>query len=536
MQLGSARLGSMVPAGPCRAMLRSSPPHHCSHSALSRWRVDSAQLLWQARPHPPQSMALQCRRSRGKVQARASDPNPFLRSIEKQADIQTNKIPEAIRERVEQAVERLGGRVTVGDVAARAGVKLKEAEDALQALAYDTLGTLEVSPEGEVVYVLDRNFRDVLRNKSVLLQVRPVLRTLQRAGMWLVRFSFGAALVASVLLVMTALLALNSNRDERRSSNGGEGGAIFRGPWLGDLWIWWDPYPYRRQRREGEMGFFESIFSVVFGDGDPNMDYEEQRWRQLGQFIQSKGGVVTAEQLAPFLDPPLRRESELRKPYEDEGFVLPALVRLGGEPLVDQQGNLLYRFPALQATAQEPELPPFQSSLRWFRPKVAPPPAPSPSLVPLEQPWRFSGADGVQKALVTLLGGANLVGVAWLTSALADPRAVAILLREGLGFVLELMPALQLYAAAFVAIPLFRLILNEVRNRDIDQRNDARLQAAATAASSAPAVLSKVEAARQLAARKVVRQQDAIFTTAVDTEPAASAMEMDDWDTRLRGR
>ena len=32
----------------------------------------------------------------------------------------------------------------IGDVAARAGVKLSEAEEALKALAYDTQGALEV--------------------------------------------------------------------------------------------------------------------------------------------------------------------------------------------------------------------------------------------------------------------------------------------------------------------------------------------------------------------------------------------------------
>ena len=76
---------------------------------------------------------------------------------------------------------------------------------------------------------------------------------------------------------------------------------------------------------------------AVFGDGNPNIDYEEQRWKlvgpvhmrlhrlamhgwktvymlhlcinlsaaclpQVGEYIMSKGGAVTAEQLAPYLD------------------------------------------------------------------------------------------------------------------------------------------------------------------------------------------------------------------------------------------
>lgn len=48
---------------------------------------------------------------------------------------------------------------------------------------------------------------------------------------------------------------------------------------------------------------------------------------------------MTAEELAPFLDPPPRVSDEL-----DESYVVPALVRFGGSPEVDERGNLLYRF------------------------------------------------------------------------------------------------------------------------------------------------------------------------------------------------
>lgn len=47
-------------------------------------------------------------------------------------------------------------RATPGEVAARAAVKLTEAEEALKALAYDSLAALEVSSEGDVVYVFPR--------------------------------------------------------------------------------------------------------------------------------------------------------------------------------------------------------------------------------------------------------------------------------------------------------------------------------------------------------------------------------------------
>jgi hypothetical protein len=52
--------------------------------------------------------------------------------------------------------------------------------------------------------------------------------------------------------------------------------------------------------------FFESVYSVLFGDGDPNRSLERRRWIRIGCFLQHRGGAVIAEDLAPLLDLPAR--------------------------------------------------------------------------------------------------------------------------------------------------------------------------------------------------------------------------------------
>jgi hypothetical protein len=91
------------------------------------------------------------------------------------------------------------------------------------------------------------------------------------------------------------------------------------------------------------------------------------------------GGVVSAEEMAPFLNPPPlpRRLPGGPNKYEDEAFVLPALIRFGGEPFVDKDGGLLYRFPALQVAADAPRV------------QLA---GPQQARVPLEREWEFSAA------------------------------------------------------------------------------------------------------------------------------------------------
>ena len=69
-----------------------------------------------------------------------------------------------------------------------------------------------------------------------------------------------------------------------------------------------------------------------------------------------------------------------------------------------------------------------------------------------------------------------MVGVITLSSLLFDPVAKLALYRQGLGFILGLMPYLQTYAAAFFALPLIRMFVDGRRNSQIEDRNDNRLQ------------------------------------------------------------
>lgn len=59
-------------------------------------------------------------------------------------ELASNKLDSVVRERVENAITSLTFRATVGDVAARAGVTIGQADTALKALACDSQAALEV--------------------------------------------------------------------------------------------------------------------------------------------------------------------------------------------------------------------------------------------------------------------------------------------------------------------------------------------------------------------------------------------------------
>lgn len=81
-----------------------------------------------------------------------------------------------------------------------------------------------------------------------------------------------------------------------------------------------------------------------------NLAHAPGDFEQMGKFIRSKGGVLTIEQLAPFL---VDSKSELPKlgwSCAEERFVRPALDRFRGEAVLED-GAILYYFRDFQSSA-----------------------------------------------------------------------------------------------------------------------------------------------------------------------------------------
>ncbi|MEO0688149.1 MAG: hypothetical protein AAFY76_24595, partial [Cyanobacteria bacterium J06649_11] len=129
-----------------------------------------------------------------------------------------------------KSVEKLDYRVTVGDVAAQAGLELNFAQQGLLTLASEAGGHLQVAESGDVVYLFPKNFRSILRNKYWQLRWQQTWQKIWRVLFYIIRISFGVVLVASILLMLVAiiaiLIAMNSANDEREGNNRGYGGGF----------------------------------------------------------------------------------------------------------------------------------------------------------------------------------------------------------------------------------------------------------------------------------------------------------------------
>lgn len=427
----------------------------------------------------------------------------------------------ALNPSIMKAVEQLGYRVTVADIAAQTGLDLNSAQQGLLVLASDAGGHLQVSQAGDIAYQFPRNFRSILRNKFLGLQLQQWWEKIWKILFYLIRISFGIALLVSIVLIFVAialiLIAINSSRDSDDRGDSGGGIVFLPNFWFGPDWFWifypdYDSRSYNYRRREKpQLNFLEAVFSFLFGDGNPNANLETRRWQEIATVIRNNGGAVVAEQIAPYLD---NLGSGYAKEYED--YMLPVLTRFNGYPEVSPEGQIVYRFPELQVMARSQKLKPVQSYLKQLS-------------------WRFSQATSGQIMLSVGLGALNFVGALVLGNLLAD-GIVAAQLGGLVAFVQSIYWLLLSYGTAFLVVPLIRYFWIQWRNSKIAKRNHQRQQLAVMLNQADADLQKKIAFARQFAAETVINREELAYTTETDLieQEIEQSKQIDaEWERRL---
>ncbi len=387
------------------------------------------------------------------------------------------------------AVEELGYRVTCGDVVTHTGIYLEEARAGLLTLASQTGGHLQVTDTGEVIYVLAPDFRQILLRKSVRLQFKAWFDRFWAVGFYLVRISFGVLLIASITVVYLTILAITL-----AAIFGSEGGGdcgddncvlgIFN--WGGSnsnsdsRMTEMEPSRSNKKQRKS-LNFLEAVFSVLFGDGNPNADLEQRRWRYIGNLIHRQQGVAIAEQIAPYLD-------DLGQGYdrEYENYMLPVLTKFNGIPEVSPTGQLVYHFPDLQTTLKD------ESSESTKVPKVL-----------RERKWKFSKATPTQLRWSIALFAANLVGIGIL-SIMLDGISSSLISSS--------IAILTLYGAGLIVIPACRYFWVKYQASQVRTRNKLRSQNVKLL-QQGEFIQAKLDYAKQFAKQYRIGDRDIIYTT-----------------------
>ena len=390
------------------------------------------------------------------------------------------------KSKVLQSIRDLGRRVTAADVATKTGLPLHLATFELNSIAAETGGHLEVATTGDIAYRFPVGFQNAYLTKGIRKAFEEIAAVVFKVGFYLLRISFGIMLILSLLVIMLLLLALLM----RGSNDRDDGRFNFRlgfFDWmiLRDLLYWGSyagyPSPYQqRSVKRHDANFLLSCFSFLFGDGNPNVGLEDEKWKLTAQGIRAHKGVVTAEQLAPYLgsDP------------KNEDAVLPVLVRFQGRPEVTDSGNIVYVFPSLQVSAA--------AALATNVPEYLE-----------ERRWKFSNAPVDALVPVYILAGINFLGSWFLFFNLLGSVALSSL-------AIVILP-LVAYGTFFVLVPLVRWMVQEHLNGRIGSRNARREQAAKSLRDPGDELLKKLgEAQRYQIEAKTIESDEVVYTTERD--------------------
>lgn len=541
-----------------------------------------------------------------------SSPTHFGRNLDKNPPfssslalhmLTTASLEEKIMEKlpskkvIDAVVEANSDKIVASDVATRAGVSLSQARKDLTTLASLSRGDISVSSDGELIYEFPSNLQTVLSQNSAKYKA---LQTFEKAWpriFWGIRVSFGVALVASVALIFSTILVLQSSsssddNDRRRDDRGG--GMSFGGG-FGSIWgpspfdfFYYRPYGYygyygqaTERRDPDEMGFLESVFSYVFGDGNPNNGLEERRLSLAAQMIRDNNGAVTAEQLAPYCDAPDPDDSS--DTYVDESFVLPIVSQLDGEPRVTEDGDIIYVFPDLQVSASTTNVLPKVSEESMILKRAGLPPNATPreiqnllringipsrgardkkdlieileGVLPPMSPWeedelmeadptmlqekeyKFSLAPAGNKFFAGALGVINLGGALYLGNLLNQYALYGVRLPSFLGVAQSLYPLLLSYAVLFNVIPIARNFWISTQNARIQQRNKARKKWRERALQPGKTIIRKLKAAAKFAQnRKLLKGEDIVYDTkqsASEVQKVKDNMDLEEFDKLL---
>lgn len=425
-------------------------------------------------------------------------------------------MPTTEKQVVIKAIGDLGRKVTTADVATKTGLPVLVVQQKLNEVAADTGGHLKVSNAGDILYAFEPGFSNAYLANGIKAVLILIGAKILEVAFFLVRISFGIALVLSlvigiILLVAIAiamLVGMKGGRDDDRDGGGlgdffdfGGGGFHF------SFWDWmilrdiffWNSYGYSgyeqprydynkpTERPRPKSNFLLNCFSFLFGDGDPNEGLEEKKWQLVAQVIKKHNNVLTAEQLAPYTG---------ANPKNEDG-VLPVLVRFNGKPEVTDSGNLVYVFDSMHATAAEQ--------------RINPPPALQ------EFEWKFSTVPDGELMPVYIVAGLN-IAIAWVVwNFFHHANRIAVAILHSAPFVPGLTTVLFAYGAVFIAVPVIRHIINQLRNKKIESRNLERYRYSQILAQPSPELAKKLSEARAYRVGDTkVKDEDIVYTTEKD--------------------
>jgi len=256
-------------------------------------------------------------------------------------------------EKIVQSLKKRKNAATAADVCAATALPLSEVRELLTKAADEYQARLQVTQSGEILYAFPSGFKSRYRGFAAVSGriIKKSAAFLKKSLVFLFKVWIMAMLIGYfVLFVLLAIASVLVSAAAKSSDKGsGSSGSFHFG--LFDLLfrVWFyselsrpsggygnkNRYPNRAGNTGKKNPMYKSIFSFVFGDGDPNKNWEETGNRAVIAYIQENRGVISLNEYMAFTG-----ENSL----EAEKSILSFCSKFNGSPEVTDEGTIVYCF------------------------------------------------------------------------------------------------------------------------------------------------------------------------------------------------
>ncbi len=264
-----------------------------------------------------------------------------------------------VRDQLLHALRSYTKEWTSADLARATGLPLAQINAEMPTISDEYRGRIRVSERGDLLYSFPNGFKS--KYKGFGPSVRRLWKTITKGAVETGKFLFKVWILVTLfgyffIFIALALVALFGSVAMRgggsRDSDDRRGGGGLGGLWLTTnlfdsmirLWFYSELFKgpedrYRSaQAKAQRRPLHKAVFSHVFGDGDPNAEWDTILKKAFVAFVQTHKGVISL--------PEFMAISGL-KPEEAEDCITRYLVEFEGSPEVTENGALYFFFPSL---------------------------------------------------------------------------------------------------------------------------------------------------------------------------------------------
>ena len=258
--------------------------------------------------------------------------------------------------KVVNSLKRRKNGSTVADICAATALPLSTVRELLPKAADEYRGRLQVTQSGEILYLFPDGFKSRYRGFGVWLK-----RAAQTGAAFIklgLSFLFKVWIMVMligyfVLFLALALASVFISVASKSSGRGGKGGSsigINLIELLIRIWFYSEMTKPRygnrnvTRKKKDSRPMHKAVFSFVFGEDDPNKDWQERQSRAIIAYIQANRGVISLAEYMAFTG---------ESGTDAEQNLLSFCSKYAGSPEVTEEGTIVYRFDELLLRADK---------------------------------------------------------------------------------------------------------------------------------------------------------------------------------------